>query len=154
MKTLNDIVNISNEYLNAHNESNHRAKIWREEKFDFIYKILDSIKNEIIAKNEYFKSNLYLDKDEKKTHLRLRSGKNYIPLSENDSESFEINFLLISNSKIYVFARSNKDSQQFEDIELDLISNIEEIDQQKILDLVFKSIEVSKKRSYLFVGDE
>lgn len=154
MKTIDDIVEISNQFLEEHNKANERNHIWKNEKFQLVINVVETITSRIISSNDYFKSNLYVDYDgQNKNYITLRSGNNFIPLSNQASESFEITFLQISNGKIFVFAKPHKTDQSFSNIQLDLVSEVKEINENWVIETIFKGLDEVKKYSYLFIGD-
>ena len=152
MKTLTDLLELSENFIDAFDEANDRFRDWNSNKFDFVLENLAMLKNSLTS-NKFFESNLYIDSDnERKNHIRLRSGKTIIPRSENDDEWFEINFSQISNGKIYCYFLLNTSSgSNSKNIEIEIIDNLDELDREKIIDIVYKGLENYKKYSYLFI---
>ena len=152
MKTLTDLLELSENFIDAFDEANDRFRDWNSNKFDFVLENLVMLKNTLTS-NKFFESNLYIDSDnERKTHIRLRSGKTIIPRSENDEEWFDINFLQISNGKIYCYFLLNTTSgSNAKNIEIEVIDDLDELDREKIIDIVYKGLENYKKHSYLFI---
>lgn len=152
MKTLSNLLELSENFTDAFDEANDRFREWNNEKFDFVLENLEILKN-TLSSNKFFESNLYIDNDKaSKSHIRLRSGKTIIPRSENDDEWFDINFLQISNGKIYCYFLLNTTSgSNKKNIEIEVIDNLDELDREKIIDIVYKGLENYKKYSYLFI---
>jgi len=154
MKTIDNIIEITTQFLNGHDKANERYNLWKNEKFQFVVDVVEKIATKIIASNDFFKSNLYVNYDsELKNYITLRSGNNYIPLSNEASESFEITFLQISNGKIYVYAKPYKSDQNFNNIELDIVSDVGVINENWIIETIYNGLDEVKKYSYLFIGD-
>ena len=151
MKTLTDLLELGENFIDAFDEANDRFREWNTNQYDFVLENLVMLKN-TLSSNKFFDKNLYVDSDnENRSHLRLRSGKTIIPRSE-DEEWFDINFLQISNGKIYCYFLLNTSSgNNAKNIEIEVIDNLEDLDREKIIDIVYKGLENYKKYSYLFI---
>ena len=92
MKTLTDLLELSENFIDAFDEANDRFREWNTNQYDFLLENLEILKN-TLSSNKFFDKNLYIDSNnQNKSHILLRSGKTIIPRSV-DEEWFEINFL-------------------------------------------------------------
>lgn len=154
MKDIDKIVTLTQEYLNAHNRMNERSLKWNDNKFDLVKNTLDKICAEITDKNDFFKSNLYVNSDE--NNVVLRAGQIMVPLEANNSseKGFEISFLKISNGKIYAYFKNHTINSSDNGTQLYLFDNLDDITENKIIELVYDGIEKAMKSSFLFIGDK
>lgn len=151
MKTLTNLLELGENFIDAFDEANDRFKDWNTNQYDYVLENLEMLKN-TLSINKFFDKNLYIDSDNlNKSHIRLRSGKTMIPNSSDD-ESFEVNFLQISNGKIYCYFILNTSSgNNTKNIQIEVIDNPDDLDKEKIIDIVYKGLEYYKKHSYLFI---
>ncbi|TPN85805.1 hypothetical protein [Aquimarina algicola] len=154
MNGIDQIVELSKEYLNAHNRMNERFKKWNENKFDVVKSTLNKVREQLINENDFFVNNLYVNSDENKTQVSLRAGQTIVPNSEKFEKGFEINFFQINNGKIYACYYNNSIDKNSISNELFLFDNLEEITEEKVLELVYDGIKKSMKSSFLFNGDK
>jgi hypothetical protein len=150
MKTLTDLLELGENFIDAFDEANDRFKEWNTNQYDYLLENLEMLNN-TLSINKFFDKNLYIDSDNlNKSHIRLRSGKTMIPNSQDD-ESFEVNFLQISNGKIYCYFILNSSSgNNAKNIQIEVIDNPDDLEKEKIIDIVYKGLEYYKKYSYLF----
>jgi hypothetical protein len=155
MANLNQILEISNEYLNAHDRMNARFLQWTTNgTFEVVRSTLNKIVQTIQDQNDYFKSNLYVVGEVPLQGVSLKSGKMPYPLTDGEIEQgFQIHFEPLANGKIHVYAigHEQRDRQNYHTLEV--ISDLSEISDQKVIDLVYDGLKIVKNTSFLFIAE-
>ena len=153
MKTFEDILELSKQYLEAHAKQTTRFKAWQEV-LPTIKKTLDTICNLLIANNGYFKNNLYVIQQLAEGDVYIKSGSMLVPISNNGSENgFQIHFSQLSNGKALVYAFGHSITTTPTQINIEIIDDPTVLTEQKIIELVFQGLNAVLRTSYMFIGD-
>lgn len=153
MKNINDLVELSKEYDRAFDKSNERIQLWVNTKFTETFESLNRIRQTLEQGVSFYKSNLYLDGNITSwaEGLTLRCGSQRI--IGGSETGFAILFTAIGSGRIVVLAFKhfiNDSSNVGEEIGL---YEPEELEYDKIVDIVYQAISKVQKSSRLFIGD-
>jgi hypothetical protein len=153
MSTIDNIINESKKYLDGHVNQVKRFKAWETTR-PIVKDALNKICDNMIASNDYFKSNLFVIDAKENPGVYIKSGQMPVPLTDGVMEQgFQIHFLPISNGRIFVFAYGHNIDGNAKQIDIEFIDDPSELTETKVIELVLKGIQEARKTSYLFAGD-
>ncbi|WP_299106069.1 hypothetical protein [uncultured Tenacibaculum sp.] len=150
MYQIEKIVELSKEYQEALFLMNQRLSLWNESKSSLILSTLSSIKDRIIAENDFFKKNLYTEKINHGKLIVLRAGNIPVTISNEVEQGFSIQFHLHINGKVIVGYTNNSISENNGFNILKTYEDLNLITEEEILKLVYEGIEKSMQSSFLF----
>lgn len=147
MKTSADLLELTNRYYTAHEESNKRLEAWHDGVKTSLFNILNKIKLDIENNNKYFASNLSVIKLDEPQRIIFQSG-NTPGVNER---GFQIYFDLLTNGKVVVYAATHAvGNNQVSYGKIATVTDLQSLTEQFVCDLLYQGIERIHKTSFLF----
>ncbi len=149
MADISDILNIARQYTFAEKQANRRYDLWiNGGKYLLVKDTLSQIVSEICEQNEWFRDNLFVDDSNFPKVIAIKS--NGIILLSGTESGLGIVFYQMDNGKIAIEAIEHSKGLDANVTLVEVFDTLEDMDEKRIYDAVFKAFEIIQKSSYLF----